>query len=221
MNNNRMRLALSPWRRCWARRRARSRRRRSISRASGVRRRCWTTSTSATSSAPRFAARSASRSAAGDRSRSSSARRATAMHPPGIEPLPVDIFTSKDFYKDRALWSDKRYFRCNSSAALEDAWGGNRSGTIGDNPPASAAWGYCDRDYPREAIVSPYAFKTARGALQGAARRDDEARRREAEADAQSSSRSGRAATCTRPARRTTTTGTACGTSRRRRCCRC
>jgi hypothetical protein len=32
---------------------------------------------------------------------------------------------------------------------------------IGDNPPASAAWGYCDRDYPRESIVSPYSFKTA------------------------------------------------------------
>ncbi len=82
-------------------------------------------------------------------------------HPPGIEPLPVDIFTSKDFYQDRELWSDKRYFRCNSSAALEDAWGGNRSGTIGANPPASAAWGFCDRDYPREAIVSPYGFATA------------------------------------------------------------
>ncbi len=27
--------------------------------------------------------------------------------------------------------------------------------------PKSAAWGYCDRDYPREAIVSPYPFKTA------------------------------------------------------------
>jgi hypothetical protein len=32
---------------------------------------------------------------------------------------------------------------------------------IGDNPPASAAWGYCERDYPREAIVSPYPFETA------------------------------------------------------------
>ena len=25
----------------------------------------------------------------------------------------------------------------------------------------AAPWGYCDRDYPREAIVSPYPFKTA------------------------------------------------------------
>ena len=32
---------------------------------------------------------------------------------------------------------------------------------IGDKPPMSAAWGFCDRDYPREAIVSPYTFKTA------------------------------------------------------------
>ena len=29
------------------------------------------------------------------------------------------------------------------------------------NPPASAPWGYCDRDYPRSSIVSPYPFRTA------------------------------------------------------------
>jgi hypothetical protein len=82
--------------------------------------------------------------------------------PEGIEPLEIDLFTSKDFYKDRALWMDKRYYRCNSSAAIEDLWGGNGPNKlIGDNPPASAPWGYCDRDYPREAIVSPYPFETA------------------------------------------------------------
>ncbi len=82
--------------------------------------------------------------------------------PPGITPLPVDMFTTKDFYKDRALWSDPRYFRCNSPAAIEELWGAGGVSLIdAKKGPASAPWGMCDRDYPRAAIVSPYPFKTA------------------------------------------------------------
>ncbi len=81
--------------------------------------------------------------------------------PAGVQALPIDLFTSKDFYADRALWTDKRYFRCNSPFALESQRGGNANPLIGKDPPRSAAWGYCDRDYPREGIVSPYKFKSA------------------------------------------------------------
>lgn len=85
--------------------------------------------------------------------------------PAGITPLPVDLFTSKDFYQDTALWSDPRYFRCNSPATLQAMWGADTSAgsrpMIGSAPPASASWGRCDIDFPREGIVSPYPFATA------------------------------------------------------------
>ena len=79
--------------------------------------------------------------------------------PAGMQALPGDLFTSKNFYKDKALWSDKRYFRCNSPRQVTDIW---TSGRIGKNPPTSASWGDCSIDYPREKIVSPYPYKTAK-----------------------------------------------------------
>jgi hypothetical protein len=80
--------------------------------------------------------------------------------PRRVKPLPVDIFTSTDFYKDKELWTDRRYFRCNSPMATEI-----QRGILSPNPltndTAQGPWGHCDIDYPREAIVSPYGFKTA------------------------------------------------------------
>ena len=81
--------------------------------------------------------------------------------PPGVKPLTVDIFSSRDFYADRALWSDPRYYRCNSPVGSEQIRGAYEVPLIGADPPRTAAWGFCERDYPRTQIVSPYPFRTA------------------------------------------------------------
>jgi len=79
--------------------------------------------------------------------------------PAGMAKLPIDLFSSKNFYKDQALWSDQRYFRCNTPRQLTDIWTSHR---IGGAPPTSAAWGDCSKDYSRAKIVSPYPYKTAK-----------------------------------------------------------
>ncbi|MES2604981.1 MAG: hypothetical protein V4603_08590, partial [Pseudomonadota bacterium] len=82
--------------------------------------------------------------------------------PAGVDPLPIDIYTTKDFYADKDLWFDPRYYRCNSGMAIESQRGANPGGnTMGSDPPRTAAWGHCDRDYPRENIISPYGFASA------------------------------------------------------------
>ncbi len=101
--------------------------------------------------------------------------------PKGITPLPVDLFTSKDFYKDQKPGPTSAIFRCNSSVAIEEMWGANGVPLIdGAKGPSTAAWGNCDRDYPRAAIVSPYHVQDRAGTLRSAARRDEEARRPDA-----------------------------------------
>src|SRR5688572_47988 len=83
--------------------------------------------------------------------------------PAGVTPLARDIFTSDDFYVDRELWRDPRYFRCNSTLGLDSQWGDYSSApTYVTTAPAAGAWGHCDVDYSREHIVSPYEFATAR-----------------------------------------------------------
>src|ERR1700691_521613 len=54
--------------------------------------------------------------------------------PAGMQALPLDLFSSKNFYKDQKLWSDQRYFRCNSPRQLTDIWTSRR---VGEKPPAS------------------------------------------------------------------------------------
>ena len=78
--------------------------------------------------------------------------------PDGLQPLPVDVFTTTDFYKDRDLWMNPLYWRCNSPRMMADlrSGGAGRATTdprIGSNPPVSARWGDCNSD-PRENIVS-------------------------------------------------------------------
>ena len=129
------------------RRRPRNRRRTSVSSASVARRLWRTTSTTASPSAPPCSGTEPSSARPGRGRRLPASSRCPATCSPRRTSTPTVRCGAIRDISAATVQSPSR--TCGPAAA------------IGKDPPASAPWGHCDRDYPRKSIVSPYPFRTA------------------------------------------------------------